>query len=196
MLRRLITIAVVLFAVAATWFQLTYKKSPPLPVVKQLPDFELTERSGKTVRLADLKGRVWVADFFYAACPGPCPMIAARLGKLQDDVLKMDNVVLVSISTQPEKDTVEVLRQYAEKFHASPDRWLFLTGEKARIYALANSGFLLTAVEQPDSRDNPVMHSTKLALVDKNGNIRGFYNGETDESSPQILNDIRRLLRE
>jgi protein SCO1 len=196
MLRRLIYIAVVLFAVTATWFQLTHKKSPPLPVFKTVPDFTLTERSGKTFSLADMKGRVWVADFFYSSCPDLCPMVASHLSKLQDAVQKMDGVDLVSITTQPEKDTVEVLRQYAGKFHASPDRWLFLTGDKARIYDLANKGFLLGVVETKDEKDKPVTHSTKLALVDKNGNIRGFYDGESDESAPLILRDIRRLLRE
>jgi protein SCO1 len=193
--RRLICLAVAAFAIAATWFQLAYDKTPPLKVFKQVPDFELTERSGKTIRLDDLKGRVWIADFFYASCPGPCPIVSSKLSKLQDEMLKMDGALLVSISTQPETDTVEVLRKYAERFHASPDKWLFLTGDKSRIYSLANAGFLLTAVEQKDSK-NPVIHSTKLALVDKAGNIRNFYDGDSDESAPRILHDIKFLLRE
>ena len=194
--RRLISIVVIALAVAATWFQLTHKKSPPLPVYKSVPDFQLTEKSGSPLTLADLKGKVWLADFFYASCPGPCPMISSRLSSLQEEALKNESVRLVSISTQPETDTPEVLRQYAEKFHAVPGKWFFLTGDKSKIYELANKGFLLTSVEQRDSKDNPVIHSTKLALVDKSGNIRGYYDATDKASEPQILADIKKLLRE
>lgn len=194
--RPILYLAVVILAVGATWFQLAYQRTPPLPVFKHVPDFQLTERNGKTVALADLKGKVWIADFFYASCPGPCPVIAGRLGRLQDELLKINDVRLVSITTDPEMDTPEVLRKYADRFHASPDKWLFLTGDKARIYNLANSGFLLSAVEQKGAPENPVIHSTKLALVDRAGNIRAYYDGADDTNTKQILYDVRRLLRE
>jgi protein SCO1/2 len=94
-------------------------------------------------------------------------------------------------------DTPEVLRQYAEKFHAS-DKWLFLTGDKAQIYNLSNKGFLLTAVDQnnPAEVAAPVIHSTKLALVDKSGNIRGYYDGEDPANLKLLANDIKKLLHE
>ena len=193
--KAIIYLAVFVLAVAAIALQLTFKKSPPLPVFNTVPDFQLTGRDGKPVTLADLKGRVWIADFFYASCPGPCPVISARLGNLQGDALKGDDVRFVSISTQPEMDTPEALRQYAQKFHAS-DKWLFLTGDKEQIYNLANKGFLLTAVEQNNSKENPVIHSTKLALVDKAGKIRGYYDGADGTNTEQILHDIKVLSRE
>lgn len=192
--RRIIYLVVAVSAIAATWFQLAYKKQAPLENYKQVPDFQLTERSGKTVTLSDLKGKVWVADFFYASCPGPCPMISSRLSGLQDEALKDADVRLVSISTQPDTDTPEVLQAYAKKFHAS-DRWLFLTGDKMQIYNLANKGFLLTAAPQNDVQ-NPVIHSTKLALVDKAGNIRGYYDGTDNENTRKLLHDIKVLVRE
>jgi len=194
-IRRIISLAVVISAVAATWFQLAYQKPRALANYKQVPDFHLTERSGKTVSLSDLKGKVWVADFFYASCPGPCPMISNRLSGLQSEAFKSDDVRFVSVSTLPDMDTPDVLKKYAEKFHASENQWLFLTGDKSQIYNLSNKGFMLTAVEQKDT-DAPVIHSTQLALVDKSGNIRGYYDGTDDAKTKQLLDDIKKLLHE
>ncbi|MGB8355471.1 MAG: SCO family protein [Chthoniobacteraceae bacterium] len=195
LIRRIIYLAVVVSAIAATWFQLTYQKRRPMETYKQVPDFHLTERSGKTVSLADLKGKVWVADFFYASCPGPCPVITNRLSGLQSEAFKSDDVRFVSISTLPDMDTPDVLKKYAEKFHASENQWLFLTGDKSQVYNLSNKGFMLTAVEQKDA-EAPVIHSTQLALVDKSGNIRGYYDGTDDARTQQLLHDIKALIHE
>ncbi len=155
-------------------------------------DFALTERNGQTVTLADLKGKVWVADFFYTACPGPCPMLSSRLRDLQKEVGTDDRVRLVSISTDPERDTPAVLRQYAEQFQAN-DRWLFLTGSKAAIRDLALTGFKLPFSETPGGPE-PIIHATRLILVDQTGVIRGLYDG-TDAAAPkQLLRDLRLLL--
>ena len=157
-----------------------------------LPDFALTERNEQPVTLADLKGKVWIADFFYTACPGPCPMLSSRLSDLQKELGDDDRVRLVSISTDPEKDTPAVLQQYAEKFHAS-DRWLFLTGSKAAIHELALNGFKLPFEENPGGAE-PIIHSTRLILVDQSGTIRGLYEGTAKAGSEQLLRDLRRLL--
>ena len=83
-----------------------------------VPEFTLTERNGKTLTLADLRGKVWVADFFYTTCPGPCPMMTSRLSEIHQATRSFDDVRLVSISIDPVKDTPAVLQQYAAKFHA------------------------------------------------------------------------------
>ncbi len=158
-----------------------------------LPDFSLTERSGQTVTLADLKGKVWVADFFYSTCPGPCPMLSSRLSELQKSLGSDDRVRLVSISTDPEKDTPELLRQYAERFQAV-DRWLFLTGSKAAIHGLAHDGFKLPIAENPGAPE-PIIHSTRLILVDQTGAIRGLYDGLAADAAERVARDIRRLLQ-
>jgi len=196
LLRRLIYSTVAVFAVAAICFQMMVHKSPPLPAFAQVPDFHLIERSGKAVSLSDLKGKIWVANFFYASCPGPCPMISNRLSSIQGEALKSDDVRFVSITTLPDMDTPEVLRQYADRFHAS-DKWLFLTGDKAQIFNLSNKGFMLTAADQNDpSEAAPVIHSTKLALVDKAGNIRGYYDGADEANVKLLADDIKKLLHE
>ncbi len=160
-----------------------------------VPDFALTERSGETKGLADLRGKVWVADFFYTTCPAICPMVSSRLATVQEKFAANPDVRLVSIATDPAKDTTEALKAYAERFKAGPN-WLFLTGEKAAIFDLANKGFKLSVTNERNNPE-PVTHSTKLVLVDRTGTIRGFYEGlgEKDDT-PRLLADIERLLRE
>jgi protein SCO1/2 len=102
-------------------------------------------------------------------------------------------VRLVSLTSDPESDTPEVLREYAQRYAAS-ERWLFLTGPKPAVYALANEGFKLGLAEDPKARE-PITHSTKLALIDRQGTVRGFYDGLGGDVS-RIVADIRRLEQE
>jgi protein SCO1/2 len=160
----------------------------------QLPEFSLTERSGKTVTRSELAGKIWVADFFYTTCPGPCPMLTSRLSALYEKVGAKDNVRLVSISLDPAKDTPEVLQTYASKFKAGPN-WFFLTGDKAAIYELALKGFKLAVAEERNNPE-PITHSTKLMLVDREGWVRGIYEGVGEDQNPKIIADIATLEKE
>ena len=198
-LRRVIYATVAVLGIAAIVFQMVAHRIPKpestkLPSYFLVPDFKLTERSGKTVTLSDLRGKIWVANFFYAMCPGPCPVVNGRIAALQDELLKNDDVRFVSISTDPDSDTPEVLRQYADRFHAS-DKWLFLTGDKGQIYKLSNEGFKLTLAGQKDPIQ-PILHSTKLALVDKSGMIRQYYDAMDDEEMKALAADVKKLLHE
>ena len=159
-----------------------------------LPDFSLTERSGQAVGLSDLAGKVWVADFIYTTCPGPCPILTSRLGELQKALGGDSGVRMVSISTDPENDTPEVLKAYAERFKAGP-QWMFLTGKKDAIYSLARDGFKLP-IAAAGGDGQAIVHSTRLILVDKNGAVRGFYDGTGDIASQGLVSDVHRLLEE
>ncbi len=159
-----------------------------------IPDFTLTDHTGKAVTLNDLKGKIWVADFVYTTCPGPCPMLSSRMAEIQKEVAFAPDVRLVSISTDPESDTPAVMDDYAKRFHAT-DRWLFLTGDKTQIYTLANQGFKLSVTEDRNSKE-PITHSTKLALVDRQGIVRGFYDGLDAKTQERLVGDIRKLLGE
>ncbi len=165
-----------------------------LPKHWTLPDFALTERTGQTVHLADLGGKVWVADFFYTTCPGPCPMLSSRLSDVQKALGDQAGVRLVSISVDPEKDTPDVLKIYAERFKAG-EHWLFLTGQKDAIYTLARDGFKLPIAEAAPE-GGLIIHSTRLILVDKAGAVRGFYEGASETGVQELVRDIRRLLEE
>lgn len=171
---------------------------PAAPVALQkywaIPDFTLTERTGQTVKLADLAGKVWVADFFYTTCPGPCPMLSSRLSEVQKELGNERDLRLVSISTDPEKDTPEVLKLYAERFKAT-DRWLFLTGAKTDIYTLARDGFKLPIAE-PATPGAQIIHSTRLILIDRTGTVRGFYEATGETGVRDLVRDLRTVLGE
>ncbi|HSB81093.1 MAG TPA: SCO family protein [Candidatus Methylomirabilis sp.] len=119
-----------------------------LQIFGTLPDFSLIERSGKRVTLADFRGKVWIADFIYTHCTDTCPLQSAELARLQADLATEPDVRLASITVDPAEDTPEVLAEYAARFGADRERWLFLTGPKRAIYTLAQKGFLLN-VEDP-----------------------------------------------
>ncbi|MCE9609306.1 MAG: SCO family protein [Chthoniobacter sp.] len=175
-------------------FEMMTPPATPAALLKHwsVPDFTLTERTGQPVKLADLAGKVWVADFFYTACPGPCPTMSSRLSEVQKQLGTEPGLRLVSISIDPEKDTPAVLKLYAEKFQAN-DRWLFLTGPKADIYNLARDGFKLPIAE-PETPGGQIIHSTRLVLIDQTGTIRGFYEAAGEAGTAELIRDIRKLL--
>ena len=159
-----------------------------------VPHFQLVNQEGQLFDSAQLAGKIWIADFIYTTCPGPCPMISMRMSELQKPLEKTD-VHLVSFSVDPEKDTPEVLRGYAEKLHAEPKRWDFLTGPKSAIYDLSHKGFRLAVSDGSDEAGIPV-HSTRLVLVDRHGEIRGYYEATEADAVTKLLADTSHLLRE
>jgi len=175
-------------------FEMLTPPATPAALLKHwpVPDFTLTERTGQPVKLSDFTGKVWVADFFYTTCPGPCPMMSSRLSEVQKQLGTEPGLRLVSISIDPEKDTPAVLKLYAEKFQAN-DRWLFLTGPKADIYSLARDGFKLPIAE-PETPGGQIIHSTRLVLIDQTGTIRGFYEAVGETGTAELIRDIRKLL--
>ena len=121
-------------------------------------------------------------------------MMSSRLSALHEKLAGKDDVRLVSISLDPEKDTPEVLQQYATRFKAGPN-WLFLTGDKTATYQFAQKGLKLAVADVRNSPE-PITHSTKLVLVDRSGTVRGFYEGVGEDQSARLLADIDRLLAE
>lgn len=169
----------------------------PLPVFAEVPEFSLTERSGRTVSSDDLAGRPYVVDFVFTTCAGPCPLLSQNMERLQDAVEGRD-VQLVSITVDPERDTPEALTRYAKRYGADEERWLFLTGAKQAIYDLVRGGFLLAIDDgaiSPDGTPGPgvITHSTKFVLVDGEGRIRGFYSGEDSSIVDEVVAGLDRL---
>jgi protein SCO1/2 len=155
-----------------------------LPVLGQLPDFKLVDQNDKLLTLASLRGRVWIADFIFVNCAGPCPVMSQRMGELRAELSRhrLDDILTVSISVDPQRDTPAALREYA-KMHGADDRtWWFATGEKKAIYDLAIKGFKVV-VEDPNDPDGQIIHSTRFVLIDQLGRIRGYYNALTDEEN-------------
>jgi protein SCO1 len=180
----------VAFAGATTWLEMRPRNAAPQSY-RSLPEFALTNQDGQRVTLDDMKGKVWLADFVYTTCPGPCPIISAHMARLQRKLPADMNARMVSFSTDPESDTPAVLKAYAKRFGAS-DRWTFLTGPKDQMYDLIQRGFMLPIASPAGAQ---IIHSTRIALVDKMGVVRGYYDGTMD-SDAQIIADMGRLLQE
>lgn len=167
-----------------------------------IPDFELTERSGQPFRSAEsLRGKVWVANFFFTTCPGPCLAMNARMAEVQEAIRpKNDEVRLVSFTVYPEYDNPEILRRYADKFQARSDRWFFLTGDKPTIYRLAHKDFMISVTDAAEGEDKlkqgEFVHSTRLALVDRRGVVRGYFDSDNPEAFQRLLTAIGDVLRE
>ncbi len=165
-----------------------------------VPPFSFTERSGKMITNRDLAGKIWIADFVYTTCPGPCPLITANMARLQNSILGDPNVQLVTFTVDPQTDTPAVLAKYADHFGADANRWWFLTGPEKPLDDLIQNGFLQVV---QDNRGQPVQpgqftvtHSTYMALVDGDGNVRGFYDGVGPDGRGQLLRDIKTLEKE
>lgn len=197
MIRGAIAVAVAGFigVSALLWGREQARRPSVLPVYGVVPDFALTERSGRTVRLEDLKGRIWIADFIFTSCAGPCPMLSQQMSGFQTSLSRAPEVRLVSFSVDPERDTPAVLSEYAERYRADRERWLFLTGGRKAVYRLIREGFRLSVEEAPED-EGQILHSLRFALVDRAGRVRGYYNGDDPESLRRLLPDIDRLLRE
>jgi protein SCO1/2 len=159
-----------------------------------VPKFELVNQDAQAFGSEQLAGKIWIADFIFTSCPGPCPIISTRMSELQRPLEKSD-VHLVSVSVDPEKDTPEVLRAYADKLHIQPKRWDFLTGSRAMIYSLSRDGFKLGISDGNEEAGMPV-HSTRVVLVDRRGTIRGYYDALAPDAVTKLLADTNHLLRE
>lgn len=187
-------LVVALLAVAAATALQWLRRPEPLPVYGQLPGFSLVNRDGRTVRLVDLSGKAWVADFVFTRCPASCPMMSSRMARLERSLPSDLGVRMVSITVDPTFDTPEVLERYARKFQA-PERWLFLTGGREAVRSLCVEGFKLGLDMDPGPGvgPEPILHSTRFVLVDGEGRIRGYYEAFDEESTEKLRDDLLRL---
>ncbi len=160
--------------------------------------FEFTERSGRTIGKTDLLGHPWIAAFIFTNCAGPCFKVSSAVRQLQDEFCKETDLRLVSFTVDPERDTPEVLTKYANGFQADPDRWLFLTGEKAQIYKLIWGSFLMPVQEESGERRQPgfeFIHTTNILLVDEQGVVQGKWSSTNEAEFDKLRRDLRKRLR-
>ena len=181
----LVVAAVVL--VGGTGVAISVLSEPILPDFGPVPAFTLEERSGSQVALRDLLGKVWVADFVFTNCAGVCPAMSHCMQQVHEEMKSDPDARCVTITTDPARDTPEVLRAYADRYAASPDRWLFLRGPQPEVLALQHQGFKM------GSPTDPFLHSERLVLVDKKGRIRGWFHGTEDAGVQELLKAYRRL---
>ena len=158
----------------------------------------MIQANGKNFSRSDLEGKVWIADFIFTHCAGICPLMSAKMSSLVQELGALPGMRFVSFSVDPERDTPEVLAKYAERYKAPAERWFFLTGDKAQIYRLSSQHFHLGVAEiSPEERealDQSVRHSAKFVLVDKRGQIRGYYDTDEQNGGAKLIQDTRLLL--
>jgi len=170
-----------------------------LPVLGEIPSFSMIDQRGRQVTGASLRGQVLIVDFFYAQCPTSCPRLSAQMAAFQARLASSGPqlpVHLVSITLDPENDT-EVLRDYADRFHADDARWSFLEGRSEELDRLVVKGFKL-AFERidPSAGLGAIMHGEWFVLVDRGGRIRGYYQISDEERMSELYRDAARLADE
>jgi protein SCO1/2 len=164
------------------------------PILYDLPDFRLTNERGQPFGLADLRGRTWIASFFFTSCPTICPRLMSHVARVQSDTAPYgESVRLVSISVDPATDTPARLFAQARKYAADPARWTFLTGPIPEIERAVKQGFKqamdrqVVPVKNAQGEDAfDIVHGSQLVLVDAQGRIRGYYDS-TDEGRGALL---------
>jgi len=160
--------------------------------------FHLTDQDGRPVSRDDMLGKVWVASFVFTRCRTVCPQVTATMARLHEEAKKHPELLLVSFSVDPEEDTPEVLKRYASQYRAQSPGWRFLTGPEKDVYCLIRESFLL-GVEQNTgvsrTPGNEVTHSTRLAVVDRKGNVRAYFDGRQVDDEGHAVNDVPRILK-
>ena len=182
---------------------------------KKVPEFSFTDQNGNTITNRDYLGKVYVVEFFFTTCPTICPRMNRNLVQIQNTFSEFENFGVASFTINPEYDTPQILKEYAEKYGITNPNWHLMTGDQDKIYELANTGFPLY-VAQDSEVEGGFEHSGHFALIDKEGFIRSrvengnpliFYNGiiseeeqVDDEGQSQQISmlkqDIAKLLKE
>lgn len=167
-----------------------------LDTFHRISPFTLTNQEGKTITEDDFKDKIYVVDFFFTICPGICPKLTANMMLLQDEFLDDDMVLLMSHSVTPERDSVPVLKEYAENRGILSHKWHLVTGAQEEIYKLGRQDYFIEEDLGINKKEGDFLHTENLVLVDKNRHIRGIYNGLNKTSINQLIADIKTLKKE
>jgi len=176
------------------WKSLNRTLPPELPIISQVPEYELISENGQRFGSKDLKDRVYLANFVFARCPSVCPKMLADLEVIQKRIRGTGKkVAIVTFTVDPEYDNEKVLFDLARKHHANPYTWTFLTGsDKEAMFKLYRDGFKV-GVEQNPKNMMDIAHSEKIVLVDQENRVRGFYSFETNDVN-KLMIDVGLLI--
>jgi protein SCO1 len=170
-----------------------------LDVIGQIPPFTFTDQSGKPFGAGDMRGEISVAAFMFTRCPTICPRITATMQELQAKAAK-DAIPIhwISFSVDPENDTPAVLEAYAKARDIDLGSWSFVTGDSTEVRRVAEEGFKIAAEGKADVNSDHygISHGSHLVLVDRRGNIRGYYRTLDDDAQSRLLEDARLLIEE
>jgi|SRR5690554_1658259 protein SCO1/2 len=199
-----ITFIILIFGIWTVYNISKYDSSEEFFISGQIPAFSFTNQYNNTVTNQHLDGKVYVVEFFFTTCPSICPIMNENMKKVEQALRRKLDFGIVSITINPEFDTPEVLKAYAEKYQVTHPNWHFLTGDREAIYKLANEGFKLYAASE-EAAPGGFEHSGLFALIDKEGNIVSrydssgnpmyYYDGLNDSQIQMLIEDIQALLK-
>ena len=205
---KLITMkSALIFIVCVLILSSCQKKATPLPIFGQkevsdsdtvyhtIAKFKFVDQDSNIVTNDTFRDQIYVADFFFTSCRTICPIMKTQMLRVYEATEDISDIKLLSHSIDPEYDTVQLLHSFAERLGVSSDRWHFVTGEKDSIYKIAQTSYFATAMEDKSEPDG-FIHSGAFLLIDKEGRIRGKYDGTKEEDVNRLLVDIGRLRKE
>lgn len=164
-------------------------------VYHSIPNFKFINQDGDTISEKTVKGKIYVADFFFTSCPTICPTMKTQMLKIYKKYLNNSQVMLLSHTIDPSNDSPEVLKNFAENLHVNTQKWQFVTGKKEDIYKIGQKSYMVSAVDDP-SQPGGIVHSGGFVLVDTKLRIRGIYDGTEPKKVEQLMLDIDLLLSE
>jgi protein SCO1/2 len=172
------------------------KRADKIATYWDAPAFTYATQYGDTLSSDSLKGRVYIADFIFTSCETVCPNLSKTMAQLQENFRENGMIKLVSFSIDPDRDSVPVLKEYADRYGAIRDKWYFLRGDKETIWNTVEKGYKVSVGYAPDSIGTgySFTHSEKLVLVDGQGKVRGFYNGTDKADMDSLYNNIASLI--
>jgi len=164
-------------------------------IYHSIADFNFINQNGNPVSEADYEGKIYVADFFFTTCQSICPIMTSQLERVQAEFAENEHIAILSHTVDPEMDSVEALKAYAENRTSINGKWNFVTGDKKELYRIARKGYMLSVAEGDGGPDD-FIHSPLLVLIDKEKHIRGYYDGTIPEEVDVLINDIKVLIAE
>ena len=179
------------------------KKQSSLPIIgndqnHHISPFSFVNQDGKTITNQDINGKIVVVEYFFSTCKGICPKMNENLEKIYKAFKGNKDVMFLSHTVDPKKDTVQALKAYSLRFDADPNQWMFLTGSKQELYNMARYSYLISAEDDTAGVgiDKDFIHDKHYILVDNYGRVRGFYDGLLEADNKKLINDIKTLLEE
>ena len=159
----------------------------------QIRPFKLINQENQPFTEKDIEDKICVADFFFTTCPGICPKMTSSMADIQKEFINDNEILLLSHSVTPEKDSVTVLQQYAQDKKVNFKRWKLLTGDKNEIYDLGRKYYFVEEDEGVKKTNDVFLHTENFILIDKQRHIRGIYNGLDPNSIQNLIRDIKIL---
>ena len=199
----LVAFFIILSAVFMGYFyKVTRVEGKKLPVLgypgHKATGFVFTNQEGQTVTQDAIKGKIFVVEYFFTTCKGICPKMNENMAKVYQAFRGNEDVKILSHTVDPLKDTVGAMKEYSLRFDADPKQWIFLTGDKKQLYDMARYSFLVTAADDTTIVDieSDFIHTDRFVLIDRQGQVRGQYEGTNAGEVNQLIGDIKELLKE